>query len=351
MSISDKMTKKQIKRIFKIVFIIASISSLWLVPWILVKAWILPLPNTVQEQVNEAIGNGFDGMIVYVDEARKSPVFYTGGWKDRKNKIPADPKSLFKIASISKLYNAVAISKLVNDKRLDLNKTLADYFPELVGRIENSEKITLRMMVQHRSGIPNYTDYPNFWENPPESREETLELALDLPANFEPNEDYGYSNTNYLLIGALIDKVLDYSHQQYIKEKILIPLGLNNTFFSLSEVNIDEVMSGYHVGHPYDLKTDKNGMLASIEDVGIFLRALNDGSVFEEGEQAIYSSIYEYEHSGWVPGYQSFAEYHKDIDAVVVQFNNTTDAKLYMWNLAEIEYNRIVKIIKSKKSP
>jgi len=344
------MTKKQIKRILKIVFIIASISSLWLVPWILVKAWVLPLPDTVQEQVNEAIGNGFDGMIVYVDEAGKPPVFYTGGWKDRKNKIPADSKSLFKIASISKLYNAVAIAKLVNDKRLDLNKTLADYFPELVGRIENSEKITLRMMVQHRSGIPNYTDYPHFWENPPESREETLELALDLPANFEPNEDYGYSNTNYLLIGALIDKVLDYSHQQYIKEKILIPLELNNTFFSLSEVNIDEVMSGYHIGHPYDLKTDKNGMLASIEDVGIFLRALNDGSVFKEGEQAIYSSIYEYEHSGWVPGYQSFAEYHKDIDAVVVQFNNTTDAKLYMWNLAEIEYNRIVKIIRNKKS-
>ncbi|OYT11814.1 MAG: serine hydrolase [Bacteroidetes bacterium 4572_112] len=345
------MTKKQIKRILKIVFIIASISSLWLVPWILVKAWVLPLPDTVQEQVNEAIGNGFDGMIVYVDEAGKSPVFYTGGWKDRKNKIPADPKSLFKIASISKLYNAVAIAKLVNDKRLDLNKTLADYFPELVGRIENSEKITLRMMVQHRSGIPNYTNYPNFWENPPESREETLELALDLPANFEPNEDYGYSNTNYLLIGALIDKILGYSHQQYIKEKILIPLRLNNTFFSLSEVNIDEVMSGYHVGHPYDLKTDENGMLASVEDVGIFLRALNNGSVFEDGEQTIYSSIYEYGHSGWVPGYQSFAEYHKDIDAVIVQFNNTTDAKLYMWNLAEIEYNRIVKIIRNNKSP
>ena len=342
------MTKKQI---LKIVFIIASISSLWLVPWILVKAWVLPLPDTVQEQVNEAIGNGFDGMIVYVDEAGKSPAFYAGGWKDRKNKIPADPKSLFKIASISKLYLAVAITKLVNDKHLSLDKTLADYFPELVGRIENAKKITLRMMVQHRSGIPNYSDHNGYWENPPESREETLELALDLPANFEPNEDYGYSNTNYLLIGTLIDKVLGYSRQQYIKEKILIPLGLNNTFFSLSEVNIDEVMSGYHVGHPYDLKTDEQGMLASAEDVGIFLRALNDGSVFNEGEQEIYSSIYVYEHSGWVPGYQSFAEYHKDINTVVIQFNNTTDPKLYLWNLAEIEYSRIVKIIRNNKNP
>ena len=57
------MTKK---KIFRIVFIIASISSLAFVPWILVKAWISPLPDTVQEQVNEAIDHGLDGVIVYV---------------------------------------------------------------------------------------------------------------------------------------------------------------------------------------------------------------------------------------------------------------------------------------------
>ncbi len=55
-------------------------------------------------------------------------------------------------------------------------------------------------------------------------------------------------------------------------------------------------------------------MLATAEDVGIFLRALNDGSVFDEGEQEIYSSIYVYEHAGWVPGYQSIAKYHEDIE-------------------------------------
>ena len=112
----------------------------------------------------------------------------------------------------------------MNDKRLSLDKTLADYFPELVGRIENAERITLRMMVQHRSGIPNSTDTPNYWENPPKSSREALELVLDLPANFEPGEDYEYSNTNYLLISELIEKVVGYSHHQYIKEEILIPL-------------------------------------------------------------------------------------------------------------------------------
>src|SRR5690606_2803142 len=123
----------------------------------------------VQEQVDEAIGYGFDGMIVYVDEAGKPPAFYTGGWKDRENKIPADPNSLFKIASISKLYTAVAITKMVKEKRLSLDETLADYFPKLTDRIENAENITLKMMVQHRSGIPNFTDNPAFWENEQEN--------------------------------------------------------------------------------------------------------------------------------------------------------------------------------------
>lgn len=344
------MTKKQTKRILRILFIAASISSLAFVPWIVVKAWIMPLPDTVQEQVNEAIDYGFDGMIVYVDEAGQPPAFYAAGLKNRKNKIPADPQSLFKIASISKLYVAVSITKLANDKRLSLDSTLADYFPELVGRIENAEKITLRLMVQHRSGIPNFTDSPDFWENPPNSSEGALEFALDLPANFEPDEDYGYSNTNYLLLSRIIEKVVGYSRQQFIKEEILTPLGLNNTFGSLSEVDLDDVMSGYYVGIESDFKSEDQGMLATAEDVGIFLRALNDGSLFDEGEQAIYSSIYVYEHTGLVPGYQSIAKYHKDIDTVVIQFLNTTDFNGYNWNLSEVMYNRIVKIVRRKKS-
>ena len=344
------MASKKTKQILRILFILASISSLFFVPWILVKAWILPLPDTVQGQVDQAIGHGFDGMIVYVDKAGDPPAFYTGGWKNRENKIPADPKALFKIASISKLYVAVCVAKLTHENRLSLDKTLTDYFPHLEGRIENADEITLRMMVQHRSGIPNFTDNPAYWENEQENGKKALEFALDLPASFEPDQDYEYSNTNYLLLRQVLDKALGYNHHEYIKQKILVPLGLNHTFFSLEEVDLADVMSGYYVGFDADLKTNENGMLATAEDVGIFLRALNDGSIFEEGEQEIYSSIYVYEHGGLVPGYQSLAEYHKDIDAVVVQFINTTDFEGYEWNLSEIVINRIVKILRREKS-
>ncbi|MEQ8552750.1 MAG: serine hydrolase domain-containing protein [Cyclobacteriaceae bacterium] len=344
------MTRKKKILITRILLFGGTAISLFFVPWLLVKAWILPLPDTVQEQLDEAIEHGFDGVIAYVDQAGQPPQFLASGWHDREAKIPANPHDLFKIASISKLYDAVAVTKLVSDGRLSLDKTIADYLPELSDKIENSDKITLRLMIQHRSGIPNFTDAPGFWAAPTETFEESLALIQGKPANFEPGEDYEYCNTNYLLINKIMDDVLGYGNFQFIQEEILNPLSLNHTFSSVSEVNIEDVMSGYHVGYPHDLKTNDFGMHATAEDVGTFLRALNDGSLFDEGEQEIYSSIYEYEHSGWVPGYQSFAQYHQDIDAVIVEFYSTTDPELYNWNLSEIINSRIVKILKRKES-
>lgn len=343
------MKKKKTKLVIRIVLAVSTITSMFFVPWLLVKAWILPLPGTVQEQLDQAIGHGFDGIIVYIDQTGKPPQNYASGWHNRESRIPAKPHALFKIASIGKLYDAVTVTKLVNEGLLSLDKTIADYLPELVERIENADKITLRWMIQHRSGIPNYTDAPDFWAAPI-GYEESLALILDKPANFKPGEDYEYCNTNYLLLGKIMDNVLGYGKFQYAQEIILTPLNLNHTFGSLSEVNMEDVMSGYHVGHPFDLKADEYGMLATAEDVGIFLRALNDGSLFKPGEKEIYSSIYEYEHSGWVPGYQSFAKYNKDLDAVIILFYSTTDPKLYNWNLSEIINNRIVKILKRQKS-
>ena len=343
------MTKKKSKRIFQFILITVSIGSLYFVPWLLVKAWILPLPDTVQEQLDQAINHGFDGMIVFVDHGKKPDEYFASGWHNRDTKIPAKPQALFKIASISKLYDAVAVTKLVGEGRLSLDKTLTDYLPELDGRIEHANQITLRMLIQHRSGIPNFTDTPDFWASPTKSYEESLALIIDQPANFEPGSDYEYCNTNYLLLNKIMDEELGYSNFQFIQEEILNPLGLENTFSSLAAVNIDDVMSGYHEGYPHDLKENDHGMHATAEDVGIFVRALNDGSLFAPGEQEIYESVYEYKHGGWVPGYQSFVEYYEEIDAVVVAFYSTTDPKLYNWNLSEIINNRIVKILKRQQ--
>ncbi len=322
---------KQTKPLLKIIIpIVAIICAVVFIPWVVVRAWLAPLPNTVQEQVDDALKYNLDGIIVYVDQKGKPPAFYMAGWKDKENKVPADPQALFKIASISKLYIAVATAKIINSPKLSLNDTLANLLPELVGRIENADKITLRMLLQQRSGIPDWIDDPKFpWDKPPTDVNKVLELILDKPSEFKPDSRYHYSNTNYLLIGKILDKTLGYSHQQYIKTEILTPLVLTHTYGLLSEVDSTKIVSGYDSHYDKDVKmldfvSPGSSMVATAQDVGIFLRTLNDGSLLNKDEQAIYSSVYKYEHTGLLPGYQSIARYHKDIDAVVIQFVNTS---------------------------
>lgn len=288
--------------------------------------------------------------LLFVDQVGKEPELYAAGWKNRENKVPADPNSLFKIASISKLYIAAASAKLISNGTLSLDKTLAEYLPELQGRIEYADKITLRMMLQHRSGIPNFMDQLDYpWASPPKTNQKTLDLVLDKPNDFEPGKKYKYSNTNYLLIGEILDKTLGYSHHRYIEEEILKPMGLNRTYSLLSEVNLADVMSGYSVGYGPDIKYNDfinpgGSMVATAEDVGIFLRALNTGTLLSADEQAVYSSIYKYEHTGLLPGYESIARYYKDLDAVVVLFVNTSGG--ISWNTTEKVYHRIIRILR-----
>jgi D-alanyl-D-alanine carboxypeptidase len=306
-------------------------------------------PDTVEMAAEDALNRGFEGIIVCVNQPGETKL-YAAGWDNRETQTPADPQALFKIASISKLYMAVAATKLVVAEFLSLDQTLAELMPELVGRIENADEITLRMLLQHRSGIPDILDHPDFpWDNLPIGNSETLELVLDEPAEFKPDRRYKYSNTNYLLLGEIMDRTLGYSHHQYIREEILLPQGLNHTYSLLSEVDADEVMSGYFKGWEPDVKLNDytlpgGSMVATAEDVSIFLRALIDGSLLSQEEQTIYSAVYRYEHTGLLPGYQSIARYHEDIDAVVVQFVNNSGGNA--WSKSESVYRRVVRALK-----
>lgn len=277
---------------------------------------------------------------------------YSAGWNDRKKRVLADPRGLFKVASISKLYIAAAAAKLVAAGELSLDDTLGALVPEVRGRIENASQITVRMLLQHRSGIPEYVYIyaPIEVGEPDEDYLTTAELIYGKPADFDPGDKERYSNTNYLLLGEILDRKLGYSHHEYIAETILEPLGLTETFSLLAEVDPDDVMSGYVIGFGPDVKlledhTRPGGsMVATAKDVGRFVRALIDGRLFTAEEQAIYGSVYPYEHTGWVNGYTSIVRYHPDIDAVVVQLVNTSHGELF-WIELERVYSRIVSIV------
>ncbi|WP_304236599.1 serine hydrolase [Jiulongibacter sediminis] len=329
---------------------IVLLSSLLCIPGCVLD--LRPLSDTLDTEISQLVEKEFDGMIVYVNQGNESKL-YSAGWKNRENKIPADPHALFKIASISKLYIAAATVKLVADGQLSLDDRLSQLIPEVSGKIENADVITLKLLLKHRSGIPEFIYHPDFGNrDPEESYLATASLIYDQPADFEPDQKYKYSNTNYLLIGEILDRTLGYSHHLYIKNEILLPLGLTNTYSLYSEVDPEKVMSGYYKGYESDLKANDytrpgGSMVATAEDVGLFLRALIDGTLLTPEEQYLYSSVHVYEHTGWLGGYTSIARYHKDIDAVVIQFVNTSGKEIF-WLKLENAYDRIVRVLKKE---
>ena len=342
----NKLKSKKAITLMRIAAAVVTIMSIYFfAPWKFAVYYFYPLPTSIEHQAAQAVEQGLDGIIVYVHKQGEKPQLYAQGWHNRQLAIPAYPSALFKIGSIRKLYDAAALTKLAAIGRIDIDKTLADYLPSLIGRIENADKITLRMMVKHKSGIPNYTDTDNFdWSI---TYPDPLALVLDEPADFSPDADYGYSNTNYLLLRKIMSNVLGYDHNQYIKDEILTPLGLTNTFSSVHEINLVDLMSGYYVGYENDFKALDQGYVATAQDIGDFIFALNKGTFFDEQEQALYASLYKYEHTGWVLGYSSIARYYKDIDTVVVQFINTNGDDTVM--LTEIIYNRIIDILTAQR--
>jgi len=309
-----------------------------------------PLTAEVDEELGRAIDMGFDGIIVHVNQAGKT-ASYSAGWGDRENLIPANPDALFKIASISKLYVAAAATMLVADKVLSLDGTLEDYLPDVAPRIEYASTITLRMLIQHRSGIPDFIYHPDINNADIVENDDTYPYVLDQPADFTPGSQYGYSNSNYFLIGEILDSVLDDGHQQYIRDQILIPQGLTRTYSHQRDVDINDVMKGYVIGvddgdvfWKLEHVQPSGSMVATAADVAAFVRALIDGTLFTAEEQSIYTSVYEYEHTGWLPGYTSIVRYHSDIDAVVVMFVNTSFDQLFWLDLERV-YDRIVRVL------
>lgn len=336
--------KKNVTNLMRLIAGIVTLSSIYFfAPWEAGLYFLRPVSDTLQQEVDLLVEHGVDGVIIYVDRKGEEPATYASGVDNRVSQTPIRPNALFKIGSIAKLYDAAAITKLVGEGKVALDGYLSDYLPAISTRIEHADAITIRMLIQHRSGIPNYTDHPRYhWG---ELDVDIMDLVLDQPADFKPNTDYAYSNSNYLLIQEIIKEVTGAPHGHYIRQTLLAPLGLTNTFFSINSVSKNRLISGYHFGYEDDLRHLDHGYLSTAEELAFFLRALNEGRFFTDKEKQIYSSLYKYGHTGWVLGYQSIARYHVKEDMVVIQFVSTTGNDVVM--LTSILYDRVMRVLRS----
>lgn len=175
-----------------------------------------------------------DGEIIY----RKSI-----GYADVESQIHADHRTIYKIGSISKTYTATLVMKAVEESKLSLTQTLSDFFPE----IENAEKITLKNLLNHQSGIFNFTNDSTYfeWNTQPHTQAEILEIIKRNGSIFEPGSQTQYSNSNYVLMTFILEKVYNQTFDELLQSKITQPLGLKNTYIGY------EINPKNHEAHSY----------------------------------------------------------------------------------------------------
>lgn len=167
-----------------------------------------------------------------------------GGLSSRESQTPVDADSLFGIGSITKPMVATTILQLQEEGKLNLNDTLSQWLPDLAKDIPNSDRITIRQLLGHTGGIRNYTDEPELIErfiNDPSvinqnfTSAELLAFIKDKPAITEPGETFSYSNSNYILLGDIVEKATGSTVANQLRERIFEPLGMNHTFYAPQE--------------------------------------------------------------------------------------------------------------------
>lgn len=283
---------------------------------------------TVDEVLVAGVRQGVDAIWLYVDDGTPDSTKALG-LSNRTTRAPAQPDDLFKIASISKLFIAVSAIKLIDANMLSLDDSMAFWLPAEAARIDNADQISVRNLLQHRSGVPDFDSQAGFsWRRAHTDEDLLLDTIYDVPADFEPDSRYEYSNTNYLLLGRILDAALGYHHHDFVQNEILSVLGMNDTVALLSAVDVALLARGYWEGvdrTEQDYTIPGGSMVSTARDVGVFMRALARGELLSDRERVLYSSLFpDYAHSGWLPGFQSVARYYADIDTVLVQFINMT---------------------------
>jgi len=151
-----------------------------------------------------------------------------------KEKMSATEKTKYRIGSISKMFTATMIFQLIEEGKLNLTTTLDKYFPKL----PNANKITISNLLNHRSGLHDFTDDSNYatWMTQPKTQDEILALISKHNVDFQPNEKASYSNSNYVILGYILEKVSKQSYIKNLNERITSKIGLSNTYVG-SKIN------------------------------------------------------------------------------------------------------------------
>ncbi|UCD24268.1 MAG: serine hydrolase [Gemmatimonadota bacterium] len=219
-------------------------------------------------------------------------VIYEGGfgYANMDWQIPNSPETKFRVGSVTKQFTATVILKLVEQGKLSLQGTIADYladYPPEVG-----DQVTIHHLLTHSSGIPSYTGLPIFGELERDSfaPDSFVTVFSGLELEFEPGSTFRYNNSGYFLLGVIIERVTGMTYDDALRALVLDPLGLDDTGYDHHDSILERRATGYSKGLvaysvadflDMSLPFAAGSMYSTVRDLHAWDRSLYTDSVFE----------------------------------------------------------------------
>jgi CubicO group peptidase (beta-lactamase class C family) len=230
----------------------------------------------------------FNGSILVAD---KGKIIYEKGFgmANMEWSIPNQPDTKFRIGSITKQFTATLILQLIEEDKIKLDGKLSDYLADY--RKDTGERVTIHQLLNHTSGIPDYTNRREFFaENSrnPYSVPDFVKKFASGDLEFEPGSKFNYSNSGYSVLGAIIEKVTGKSYETVLTERIFKPLGMTNSGYDHHATLIQKRASGYQksphgfVNAPYldmSIPYAAGSIYSTVEDLYKWDQSLHEGKI------------------------------------------------------------------------
>jgi CubicO group peptidase (beta-lactamase class C family) len=279
------------------------------------------------------------------------------GYASLELQVPLPENASFEIGSVTKQFTAAAILKLAEEGKLSLDEDFTSYVPMETG----GREISIRKLLDHTSGIPSYTEIPEFWDLSIAShpRDTLLRMVETRPFLFEPGERQIYNNTAYFLLGLIIEKASGQEYDSYLRDVFFKPLGMDQTYYCSNQRIVPGKVYGYnytkdgleqkaYLDHTWPYAA--GSLCSTTGDLLIWMQALHTGKVLSpdayelmvspdtlnDGSALRYAkglTVYEQYgnsnigHGGGINGFLSMANYYPDGDLYVICLVNTTGPK------------------------
>ena len=269
-------------------------------------------------------------------------------------RVPNTPDTKFRVGSVTKQFTAALILQLVEEGRIDLDAPITAYLPAYPAA--QGDRVNIHHLLTHTSGIPSYTSLPDFEAitRNPYTPAAFLDVFSSLELEFEPGSGFAYSNSGYFLLGVLIEQVTGQPYEAVLRERLLVPLGLDDTGYDTYSEVVEKLATGYTragTGYEHAAYLDPSvpyaaGMMYSTaEDLFRWTRALHRGEPFRDARTLTrlttpHLSDYAYglsvfdnpvgetsvrtiAHGGGIFGFCSMVQYLPDEERTVVVLDNT----------------------------